>query len=110
MKSKAALQFPGYRFFKEYATCEDKRQDRPMGTCVAINVAGGLVRPMSRDTVYGGRGFTGLGCSYGDKNAPIVACHLAIFYLRAYCRPVSETQAHQMHPALFDALLGGIEA
>lgn len=89
----------GYRFYEEYNTPQDKREDSPNGRVFAAITE-------QRNPKYNGAGILPgwLQDGYGSPRLRpdlIVYCSVDVDWLRESCKQVSEAEARKICPILF---------
>lgn len=83
------------RFYEEFL---DKRKKQSAGTVVAAFVGNGLYKS------GGAWCYDAVGAVHRFPNSPVASTGVARDYLRENCKRVSEKQAREIHPVLFQFL------
>lgn len=89
----------GYRFYKEYNSPQDKRKDKPTG-----NVFAALTDAKYTHIRDGALFREGFGAIYFEPNSPCVFASAQVDWLRDRCKRISEAEARQIHPRLFERI------
>jgi hypothetical protein len=89
----------GYRFYLEYETPKDKRARKDTGNVLAVNVAD----EMWFDAEDGWQR-DAIGAVYHHQNSAVASTSVSLNLLAKHTRRISEAQARQIHPALFEYL------
>lgn len=92
----------GIRFYLEHNSNKDKRKGNHNGNVFAGFITdGGLFQgTISKGEVM----VEGLGALYFEPNSPVCVTSASLSYLRYNCKRISEQQARQIHPKLFERL------
>jgi hypothetical protein len=91
----------GYRFYLEFKSATRKRKGLHVGTCIALCTD-------ERAYISGGEGCQGAIVGVFDApNSPVAYTSVGLDYLRETCKRISEKKAREIHPALFDRIVGG---
>jgi hypothetical protein len=85
------------KFYKEYNSPQDKRQDQPNGNVIATY---GKMW-VSRDNEYFIDAF---GAVYFDPNSPCVYTTAQVDWIRENCKRISDADARTIHPRLFERI------
>lgn len=86
----------GITFYEEF---KDTEKASSIGTVVAALVANGTSVNRCGKTSYDAI------CSvYAHPNSPVASSTVSLDYLDVFCKPISEAQAREIHPRLFEWL------
>jgi hypothetical protein len=88
----------GIRFYAEY---RDTGKTQPCGTVVAIETEYHSVQNLGDRW---GLVYDGYGAVFSRPNSPVATTGVALDYLRDYCKRVTESEARETHPRLFEFL------
>lgn len=95
----------GVRFYLEYKTPTEKNKGtranpgNHMGTVVAAFVDNGLYKCGQGEHCY-----DAVGGLHSYENSPVVSTSASLDYLKENCLRISEEQAREIHPRLFEVL------
>lgn len=89
----------GMRFYEEYTDQHSRRQSA--GTCVAVDTETGRLENLG-DRL--GWVYEGLAAVFTGRNGPVSSTGVSVDYLREWCKRVSEAEARDIHPRLFEWL------
>jgi hypothetical protein len=85
----------GIRFYAEF---EDKSKRQPAGNVVAALVLNGTYWSSGRVC------YEAIAALFDQPDSPVAGTGVALDYLRAKCKRVSQAKARAIHPALFERL------
>ena len=89
----------GWRFYEEF---KSPRRKVPIGNVVALDTIQ-KPHPLNADGHFQWQH----GCIsavYYQPNSPVVYDSVALYYVRRYCKRISEAKAREIHPKLFEYL------
>jgi len=91
------------RFYLEHKSPKDKRKGSHCGTVfAAFDTMGDDFKPR-----FDGEGYyvlDGLGAVFAEPNSPVASTAASTDYLHQKCKRISEAEAREIHPALFERL------
>jgi hypothetical protein len=87
----------GIRFYLEFKTAKDKRRGNHTGNVFAACIE---TKYMSRKEPC----IEGFGSVYDRANSPCCYIEASLDYLRLNCKRISESQAREIHPMLFERM------
>jgi len=93
----------GFKFFLEY----ENKTEKNKGTRKNPGNHSGNVVAVLDDTLRAtkdGAHYDGIGAVFYTRNSGVGSTGVATKYLREKCKRISETQAREIHPNLFDVL------
>jgi hypothetical protein len=91
----------GYRFYLEFDSPAAKRKGRHQGTVFALSTDSPRFHSKS---ALGGVCQEGVGSVYDAPNSAVCSCSTSLQRLREDCKAISEKQAREIHPRLFEYL------
>ena len=85
----------GYKFYADYGTAAGRHKEGDAPNVVAVDLA-------ANDDYFAATGmYKARVAAYSEPNSPTVVANVTPYYLRAYCRHISEAEARRIHPRLF---------